>query len=351
MIRVMLFGKIDVRVAGESNVAYAESLPTAAQKLLAYLLLHRDRPHARERLGGLFWQHGSTRRTKAYLRKAIWQIQHVFENEPQTDAHADVTLLDVDGDWIRLSREVEMCLDVETLEHAFSAVRNRHGTELSETEAHDLSEAVRLYTADLLENWYASWCLLERERLRDLYLMALKKLSRYAEHARRYEEGIAWGMQMLAVDPARECAHRQLMRLRYLAGDRTGALRQYVRCARILEAELGVDPAAATHHLHTEIREDTLSLRSQPPDTASAPSGDGIQFDRSPLPPRSAELDLFAAEEATPPHELVDTPTRERSGPDEMERILQMKKTLTGLQSQIRRELDAINSALHRKEE
>ena len=352
MIRVTLFGKIDVRVAGEPSVAYAESLPTAAQKLLAYLLLHRERPHARERLGGLFWQHGSTRRTKAYLRKAIWQIQHVFETGSRPGSHANVSLLDVDGDWICCSREVEMCLDVETLERAFSAVRNRHGTELSEAEAHDLSEAVQLYTGDLLENWYANWCLLERERLRDLYLMALKKLSRYAEHAHRYEEGIAWSTQMLAVDSARECAHRQLMRLRYLAGDRTGALRQYVRCARILEAELGVDPAAATHHLHTEIREDTLSLRSQAPDTAPVPSGDGVRCDQLPLPPRSVELDLFAdAEDAASLRGPGDTPTRERSGPDEMERILQMKKTLTGLQAQIRRELEAINSALHRREE
>lgn len=353
MIRVTLFGKIDLRAANAPGVAYTESLPTAAQKLLAYLLLHRERPHARERLGGLFWQNGCTRRTKAYLRKAIWQIQHVFESEPRADAPVNMSLLEVEGDWIRLCREVEICLDVEVLEHAFSAVRNRHGAELSESEARTLSEAVELYTGDLLENWYASWCLLERERLRDLYLMALKKLSRYAEHVRRYEEGIAWGMQMLTVDPARECAHRQLMRLRYLAGDRTGALRQYVRCADVLEAELGVDPSAATRHLHADIRNDTLSLRSEALDpaldTASVPSGDGVRFD--PSPPRSVELDLFAGtDEATLRPGSRDTPFSNRSEPDGMDRILQMKETLTGLQSQIQRELEAINAALHREE-
>ena len=55
-----------------------------------------------------------------------------------------------------------------------------------------------------------------------------------------YEAGQNYGSIILGFDRARESTHRHLMQLYYLAGDRTGALRQYERCARALDAELGV---------------------------------------------------------------------------------------------------------------
>ncbi|MGH9768785.1 MAG: bacterial transcriptional activator domain-containing protein, partial [Blastocatellia bacterium] len=41
-------------------------------------------------------------------------------------------------------------------------------------------------------------------------------------------------------DPACERTHQQMMRLKHLAGDRTGAMRQYDRCVKALCQELGV---------------------------------------------------------------------------------------------------------------
>ena len=49
-------------------------------------------------------------------------------------------------------------------------------------------------------------------------------------------------MQALLTDPARERTHRRLMRLKYLAGYRAEALRQYDRCAAILQEEFGCFP-------------------------------------------------------------------------------------------------------------
>ena len=48
------------------------------------------------------------------------------------------------------------------------------------------------------------------------------------------------------------------MRLRYLGGDRTGALRQYEACAAALQEELGVKPSASTLRLHAQILADQL---------------------------------------------------------------------------------------------
>ena len=65
---------------------------------------------------------------------------------------------------------------------------------------------------------------------------------------------------MLREDRARERTHRRLMRLYYLAGDRTGALRQYERCAAALRQELDVEPSRRTSELERRIRRDDPGL-------------------------------------------------------------------------------------------
>jgi TolB-like protein/Flp pilus assembly protein TadD len=79
--------------------------------------------------------------------------------------------------------------------------------------------------------------------------------------------------RLLALDPLREEAHRQLMRQLHQSGDRAGALRQYQTCADILNRELQVDPDAATRALYEKIRRDSGAAPPEGPETAfeSAP--------------------------------------------------------------------------------
>jgi TolB-like protein/Flp pilus assembly protein TadD len=74
--------------------------------------------------------------------------------------------------------------------------------------------------------------------------------------------------RLLALDPLREEAHRQLMRQLHQSGDRAGALRQYQSCADILNRELQVDPDAATRALYEKIRRDTGAVAPEDPETA-----------------------------------------------------------------------------------
>lgn len=313
--RISLFGKMTVSHAGtrlEVNPS------TKARELLAYLLVHRSRAHPRERLGSVLWSHVSTARSKAYLRKALWQLQQAL---PQSDG--DVPLLAVDGAWVRVRRDADVWTDVAQFEAAAAAVWDRDIAHLSPEEAAMLREAVALYTSDLLENWYADWCLLERERLQDRYLTMLDKLAHYAELHGAYDSGIEHGQRMLRVDPARECAHRRLMRLRVLAGDRTGALRQYERCAAVLRAELGVEPSARTQRLHEQIQADTLTPLEPPPGPPPA-----VPPPAMPPPSTLPELDSVA---------------------EGMERIHRLQRALAGLQSKIHHEIEAVELALERK--
>ena len=241
-----LFGKFTALYDGEQ----IEELGSGkAQELLAYLLIYRDRPHPRESLAELLWQAPSSAIAKKYLRQVLWQVQQALPIEG---------LIDNQPDWVRISRRAKFQLDVAEFEQAFSRARGVPGQQLEARVVAGLEQAAALYRGDLLEGWYSDWCIFERERLQNTWLAVLDKLMSCCEMRHEYEAGLAYGMQVLRSDRARERTHRRMMRMAYLAGDRTGALRQYQRCAQALQEELGVRPSRRTEELHRLVQNDAL---------------------------------------------------------------------------------------------
>lgn len=252
MLRVSLFGRPTLTHSGRplSNLNSSK-----AQELFFYLLLHRQRPSSREVLASLLWHHTTTAQSKAYLRRALWKLRSTL-NE-QLGPNCDAMLL-TNPSWVQCNPGFDLWLDVEIFEQAFKAVEGVPGRELSDRQAKALEHAVQLHEGDLLENYYQEWCLYERERFRHLYLVMLDKVTSYYETNRQHEKALSFAERILVQDQARECTHRQVMRLRYHSGDRTGALHQYERCRDVLQEDLGVAPATSTRHLYEQIRADCL---------------------------------------------------------------------------------------------
>lgn len=241
------------------------------QELLSYLLIYRDRHHPRETLASLLWGDTSTSRSKKYLRQALWHMQSALEiKEPQGPQ-----VLRIEHDWIQLNLSCECSLDVAVFEQAYAATQGVPGKQLDSSSAALLKNAVELYKGDLLDGWYQDWCLFERERLQNMYLCILDKLMCYCEEHSEYEVGQSYGATILRYDRARELTYRQLMNLHYLAGDRTGALRQYERCVTALDELLGVKPERRTTALYEYIRSDGIanpeSTKNQPASVGSIP--------------------------------------------------------------------------------
>lgn len=252
-LRISLFGKFSLQTEG--NIIHG--LETRkADELLCYLLLHRDRPHPRESLADVLWGEIPSSQSKNYLRKTLWQLQSGIE--AITEQSNCPRILLIDGEWIQVNSDSDLWLDTSFLEAVYNNVRGRLGRALTEQEIQSLEEAVSLYRGDLLEGWYCDWCLYERERLQYLHLALLDKLMDYCEAFHLYENGLSYGERILRHDRARERTHRRLMRMYYLAGDRTAAMRQYKKCVEALNEELGVEPAKRTRLLLSMIQTDQL---------------------------------------------------------------------------------------------
>lgn len=80
-----------------------------------------------------------------------------------------------------------------------------------------------------------------------------------AEQEGRLAEAIAIAEQLLAREPLHEHAHRRLMRLHYLRGDRAAALVAFDRCERVLKDELSTKPGEETLALLRQIEQSALS--------------------------------------------------------------------------------------------
>ncbi len=302
-LQISLFGKFSIK----SDRPIPSGLFTRrVQELFSYLLLNRGRSHSRETLASLLWGDSRTAQSKKNLRQILWHLQAALGS---LGAPGDSRVLQVELDSVQLNLESEIWLDVDVFERAFTLARGVPGRELDAHRCQTVQSAVQLYQSDLLEDWYHDWCLFERERLQNMYVIMLDKLMEYCEANGEYEAGVSYGSRILRRDRARERTHRSLMRLYYLAGDRTGALRQYQKCLAALNEELGVPPAKRTLALYDQIRADQL-------------------HDPDPVP-STAALDT-----PTPTlHEVID-------------RLRQLHAALTNMQRQVHHDIQIVELAL-----
>jgi len=256
-LSVRLFGQFSV-CSGDQVIE--DLIPGKAKELFSYLLTHRQRPLARESLATVLWEDCTPEHSKQYLRKTLWQLQRALGSS----ALAAEPVLHADSRWVGLSPQVDIWVDVVEFEHLCCGTPEPClRADGASTEA--LEAAVDLYQGDLLEGWYCDWCLYDRERLQNIYLVALDRLVKCFEAQCEYEKGIDYASRILRCDRAHEIAHQRLMRLRYLSGDRLGALRQYENCAAVLQEELGVQPSERTRDLYRQIREDSAPTVTNPP--------------------------------------------------------------------------------------
>lgn len=262
--------KFSIHLFGKLHICNCEEIPInldarKAQELFCYLLLHPEKTYSRDKIANLLSENSSTAKANKCLRQALWQLQSTLDT-------GDTPLILTESDYIQINPDVELWLDVFEFEQAYTLSKGKPGHTLDEETIQALNYAVNLYRGELMEGWYQDWCLFHRERLENMYLILLIKLISYCEVHQQYEAGFSLGQQVLEIDGAHERVHRQLMRLLYLNGDRTGALRQYERCVAALDGELSVHPAKKTEALYNLICMDESEKLTTRPSQETVPA-------------------------------------------------------------------------------
>ncbi|MGD2178227.1 MAG: BTAD domain-containing putative transcriptional regulator, partial [Anaerolineae bacterium] len=257
-LSLRLLGPLHITLAGDPVTRFESDKVRA---LLAYLAVEADRPHRRDALAGLLWPDWPDRAARKNLRNALSNLRQAID-----DHHAAPPFLVITRETIRFNTASDHWLDVS----AFMA-----SAEGDSPTALQLEEALALYRGSFLEGFFLrdsaafdDWSLLVRERLGRQARAALYQLAGHYERHGDYEQAQAYAWRQVELEPWREEAHQQLMRVLALSGQRGAALAQYETCRRLLAEELGVGPAPETTRLYEQIRDGELEPPPGAPATA-----------------------------------------------------------------------------------
>jgi DNA-binding SARP family transcriptional activator len=202
----------------------------STQRLVAFLAL-RGRPLHRVHVAGSLWIDASEAHANACLRTALWRLKRL-----------NATMVAATSTHLGLSDAVA----VDARDTATRALEILHGGSGGDDSVLALSQA-----GELLPDWYDDWVLIERERLRQLVLRALERLSAEATAAGRFAEATEAGLAAVAQEPLRESAHRLVVEAHLADGNPGEALRQYRLFSRLLEDQLGLEPSSLMKALVT----------------------------------------------------------------------------------------------------
>jgi DNA-binding SARP family transcriptional activator len=114
-------------------------------------------------------------------------------------------------------------------------------------------DAVAVYRGDLHAGTDDS-TVVERERLRAMYLVTLGRMADLARSRGEYAAAIEYASLVLQYDAGREDAHRTLMACYAALGERVQAMRQYLLCERLLRETFDAVPEPATRALYDRLR-------------------------------------------------------------------------------------------------
>ena len=244
-LEVQLLGEIEVRRDGQLL-----DFPTQKVKeLFIYLVLQHDRAHPRTALANLFWPEADEEHGRANLRKALSLLRKMLGSEQWLITSGGAVRFNTKaGDFWLDSEEFERLI---TLTPSPSPVQT--GEDGPEGRVRALEQAIALYRGTPLADIYEDWALSESERLQSLYLEALEQLAEIYQTDREFPKAISVWEKIVRVIPWHERAHRELMTLYALSGDRAAALRQYREYCEILRRELHVPPLPETQALYEKI--------------------------------------------------------------------------------------------------
>jgi DNA-binding SARP family transcriptional activator len=251
LIEAFFFGPFRVLV----NNRPIENWPSKKGKsLFAYLLLNHKKKIFRDVLMDIFWQKSNPDSARNCLNVTIHGIRRVLE---EIDHRSDYVLFK--DECYYLNPKIGIWLDVEFFRKTWRNAQSiEHAKGLSAAVS-SYQKAAKIYNGEFLEaEIYEDWSSLDRENLKEIYLVILDKISENCLLNNDLQDAISLCEKILEKDICREDIYRRLMTCYYHFGQRDKALRTYRKCAMALKSELEAEPTKTTIDLYREIITDRI---------------------------------------------------------------------------------------------
>ena len=225
-------GPLRIRALGGAVVQFGEVALTAAdwgyakpRELL--FLLASSLPMTKEQIAGALWPDLSRQQLGNALHTALRELRRAL-GDPGWVMYAN-------GHY-RFDRSRQHECDVTEFQDALLAARRARP---SEAALPDLQRAIGAYGGDFLDGMPAGeWALVRRDELRRAFESALVATGRLQAAAGRHQAAAALFRRAVAHEPLNETAR---------------AIRHYEELVELLQAQVGVPPAAETTALYQKL--------------------------------------------------------------------------------------------------
>ena len=224
------------------------------KSIFAYLLLNYKKKIFRDVLMDIFWQKSCPDSARNCLNVTIHGLRRVLE---EIDHRSEYILFK--DECYYFNPEIEIRLDVEGFRKTWRRAQSiEHDKGLSAAVS-EYERAAEIYNGEFLEEEiYDNWPSLDRENLKEIYLVILDKISENYMLNNDYSETIRLCKKILEKDNCREDIYRRLMECYYRFGQRDRAIKLFRKCSRVLMNELEVKPTTNTIELYRIIKESQL---------------------------------------------------------------------------------------------
>ena len=245
-LSVDLFGGLRIRY-GDRDLA--EQLPgRQGRALVAFLVLHRDRPVSRDELLDILWPSNPPAAPEAALTSVLAKVRRALEPALISGRQA-----------LTLELPPASKIDVEAVQTqvawAERALGERDAAAALQTAQTVLDVLARPLLPDLAGDWVEAW----RQRLDDLAPRALEIGAKagIALGDGRLPAAERFAVALVAREPFREAGYALLMQAQALQGNVAEALRTFEQVRVFLRDELGASPSPSLVALHERLlRED-----------------------------------------------------------------------------------------------
>ena len=270
-LRIYLFGMPRIEYQGNSVTIERRK----ALALVAYLAL-AERQYSRDIIADLLWPDLDREHALSALRSTVHTLTAAIPTE-WIQSNRSTLALKYDVLWV----------DVDEFKALLGAnkVHGHDPNTICEDCVSLFQEAITLYKGHFLDGFglsdsveFENWQLAQREWLNREFANLHRLLSNFYAQLERYDQAVKHAQAWLAVDVLHEPAHRQLMYLYGVSGQRSEALRQYQQCVHLLDEELLTFPDDETTRLFQAIQDNSLPTN---PDTEEAT----VSRDSSVVPP------------------------------------------------------------------
>jgi ATP/maltotriose-dependent transcriptional regulator MalT/two-component SAPR family response regulator len=233
---IQSFGWTKVTVNGQ-----LAEWPTQSVRELFFFFLTAQKPLNKEQVAEALWPDTEDpERIKQRFKNEVYRLRRTVGHE---------TIL-LDGELYRFNRALDYDYDLDDFETYLAQVKSAR---TDEERIENYEKAMQLVKGTYLADIGATWSILDRERIQQIFLEAALHLTELLLKRNDVNGTLKVCQRALELDPASEPFHQMAMRAHAARGDRAAIARQYQACRQASESLFDLPPAEETENLYRQL--------------------------------------------------------------------------------------------------